>query len=135
MYKILLATDGSTNSFKAAEKAAKLAGALDAKVTVISIIKDVQISSMPEEIHEKIEENTAKILEKTKDFLKEKEVEAEVISYQGDPGNVICEVAEKDNYDLIVMGSSGLGSIEELFLGAVSNKVVHRAKTSVLIVK
>lgn len=135
MYKILLATDGSTNSFKAAEKAAGLAGPLQAEVTVISVIKDIPISTLPEEIYKAIKDNTQEMLEKTKEFLKEKGVEAEVLSYQGDPGNVICEVAEKGAYDLIVMGSSGLGSIEEFFLGTVSNKVVHRAKTSVLIVK
>lgn len=135
MYKILLATDGSTNSFKAAEEAARLAGPLQAEVTVISVIKEIPISTMPREIYNIIEDNTQKMLEKTQDFLREKGVEAQVLSYEGNPGTVICEVAEKGGYDLIVMGSSGLGSIEELFLGAVSNKVAHCAKTSVLIVK
>ena len=135
MYKILLATYGSTNSFKAAENAARLAGSLQAEVTVISVIKDIPVSRMPEEIHKTIEDNTQKMLEETKDFLKKKGVEAQTLSYQGNPGNIICEVAEEGGYDLIVMGSSGLGSIEELFLGSVSNKVVHCAKTSVLIVK
>ena len=135
MYKILLATDGSTNSFKAAEEASKLAGALQAEVTVISVIKDIPVARMPAEIYKTIEDNTQSMLEKTRDFLKEKGIEAKILSYQGNPGNVICEVAEEGSYNLIVMGSSGLGSIEELFLGSVSNKVVHCAKTSVLIVK
>ncbi len=135
MYRILLATDGSTNSFRAAEEAAKLASALQGEVTIISVIKDMPVARLPAEIYNSIEDNTQKMLEETKDFLKEKGVEANVLSFQGNPGNIICEVAEDGGYNLIVMGSSGLGSIEELFLGSVSNKVVHCAKVSVLVVK
>lgn len=135
MYKILLAIDGSTNSLKAAEEVSRMAGPLQAEVTIISVIKDIPVARMPDEIHKTIESNTEKMLEEARDFLKERGVESKVLTYHGDPGNIICEVAEKDGYNLIAMGSSGLGSIGELFLGSVSNKVVHHAKTSVIIVK
>ncbi|NMB41684.1 MAG: universal stress protein [Firmicutes bacterium] len=132
MYKILLASDGSKHSFKAAEEAYKLASPLQAKITVIAVVQ--QMSGLPLEINKTLEDNTLEVLEKNKDFFDKKGVEIETLLEHGDPGNIICEVADEGGYDLIIIGSSGLGSIEGLFLGSVSNKVVHSAKTPVMIV-
>jgi nucleotide-binding universal stress UspA family protein len=56
------------------------------------------------------------------------------VSY-GDDGKRIVEVAEKQNFDLIVIGSRGMGSAKEFFLGSTSNYVLHKSKKPVLIVK
>jgi nucleotide-binding universal stress UspA family protein len=53
----------------------------------------------------------------------------------GDPARKILDIAEKGNYDLIVMGSSGHNAIARFLLGSVSNHVLHYAKHPVLIVK
>jgi nucleotide-binding universal stress UspA family protein len=42
---------------------------------------------------------------------------------------------KKQNFDLIVIGSRGLGSAKEFFLGSTSNYVLHKSKKPVLIVK
>jgi nucleotide-binding universal stress UspA family protein len=135
MNKILFATDGSTNSFKAAEKVSKLAGLLQAGITIISVTPNIPIATAPQEIYKQIEENTKNVLEEARSFMEKKGLKVDTLLYHGNPGSVICEVAAEGGYDLVVMGNSGLGSIEELFLGSVSNKVVHCAKTSVMIVK
>ena len=126
MYKILLASDGSTNSFKAAEKAFRLAGPLQAEVTVIAVVP--KISSIPPEANETMKRNANIVLEKNKDFFDKKGLKVGLLLEYGDPGNIICETADKEDYDLIILGSSGLGTIKELFLGSVCNKVVHCAK-------
>lgn len=135
MYKILLATDGSSNSFRAAEEVSRLAGLLQAEVTVIIVIQNIPMSTMPEEIYKALDNYSQTVLERTRSLLEDKGLKVSTLSYRGNPGNIICEVAEEGDYDLIVMGNSGLGSVEGLFLGAVSNKVVHSSKTSVMIVK
>jgi len=51
---------------------------------------------------------------------------------------VIEEITSKlseINFDLIVIGSRGMGSAKEIFLGSVSNYVLHKSKKPVLIVK
>jgi len=54
---------------------------------------------------------------------------------EGRPSDKIIETAEKGNFDIIIMGSRGLGGIKEFFLGSVSDRVADEAACPVLIVK
>jgi nucleotide-binding universal stress UspA family protein len=58
----------------------------------------------------------------------------DTVSY-GDDEKRIVDVAERKNFDLIVIGSRGMGSAKEIFLGSTSNYVLHKSKKPVLIVK
>ncbi len=55
----------------------------------------------------------------------------------GVPGFDIVRFAhnKKNNFDMIVIGSRGRGAAKEIFLGSVSNYVVHKSKLPVLVVK
>ena len=53
----------------------------------------------------------------------------------GSPAQAIIEEAENWGADLVVVGSHGYGFWERMFLGSVSNAVVHHAPCSVLIVR
>ena len=53
----------------------------------------------------------------------------------GNPNKQICNKAHNWNADLIIMGRRGHKGISELFLGSVSNYVLHHAKCPVLIVQ
>lgn len=68
----------------------------------------------------------------------EEAIQAEVISEFtqnfGSPSREICEVAQTWEADLIVIGRQGHSSLNELFLGSVSNYVFHHAPCSVLTV-
>jgi len=53
-------------------------------------------------------------------------------------GNEVWEITEFASYkkfDLIVIGSRGIGPIKEMFLGSVANAVVHKSKIPILVVK
>ncbi|MCC5617214.1 universal stress protein [Nostoc sp. CHAB 5836] len=52
----------------------------------------------------------------------------------GNPGRIICDLAHSYGADLIVMGRRGRSGLMELFLGSVSNYVLHHATCSVHIV-
>jgi nucleotide-binding universal stress UspA family protein len=51
----------------------------------------------------------------------------------GDPVTTLCEVGQ--SHDLIVVGSHGRKGLERFLLGSVSHGIVHRAATSVLVVR
>ena len=58
-----------------------------------------------------------------------------VIQEFGHPVEAILRVAEREEVDLIVVGSRGLRGVKELFLGSVSSGVMHHASCPVLIVR
>ena len=54
---------------------------------------------------------------------------------QGDPKIVVCEVAEEENADLIIMGSRALGRLRSILEGSVSQYVFQLASVPMLLVK
>ena len=64
-----------------------------------------------------------------------KGVEVETHVREGQPAEVILEVANQEHADLIVVGSRGLTGIKRYLLGSVSSKVSEHAPCSVMIVR
>lgn len=54
---------------------------------------------------------------------------------EGRPAKTICEVASKENFDLVVIGSRGRGDGWGILLESVSNAVVQNCEKKVLVVK
>jgi len=54
---------------------------------------------------------------------------------EGRPSEKIVETAKQGNFDIIVLGSQGLGGIKKFFLGSVSHRVADEATCPVLIIK
>jgi nucleotide-binding universal stress UspA family protein len=50
-------------------------------------------------------------------------------------GAAICQYADENNIDLIIIGSRGLGNMQQLILGSVSNYVVQNATCPVMVMK
>ncbi len=59
----------------------------------------------------------------------------EAILLEGRPSSTIVEQAEKNQADLIVMGSRGIGGISGWILGSTSRRVVESCTKPVLIIK
>jgi nucleotide-binding universal stress UspA family protein len=53
----------------------------------------------------------------------------------GDPAHDICELAAKDGFDLIIMGTHGRTGLARAFLGSVSAKVMRHAPCPVMTVR
>lgn len=141
MNKILVATDGSETSNKALRETRKLAESMGSKVTIINVASDLVAHPylMNREYGIKTNEDLMKLgKELLNESLKIFEGfvgEVETIIRSGDAGREIIEEAEKGDYDLVVMGSRGLGAFSRAMLGSVSNKVLNHINTTVLIVR
>ncbi|KAF2311065.1 hypothetical protein GH714_019333 [Hevea brasiliensis] len=85
------------------------------------------------------QENNKKLalafLEKAKEICASRGVNAEIITEEGDPKTAICNVVQKLNISMLVLGERGLGKIKRALLGSVSNYCVQYAKCPVLVVK
>jgi nucleotide-binding universal stress UspA family protein len=138
MYKkILLATDGSDHSIRAAEQAAHVAKCSSGSLVHVVYVVD-QDASKTEVLHNWNADLNDKRREKIRPVekkFKDAEVPCEVKILHGDPGPSIVEYCNQNGFDLMVIGSRGLNVLQELVLGSVSHKVAKRANCPVLIVK
>ncbi|XP_057722920.1 universal stress protein PHOS32-like [Arachis stenosperma] len=76
------------------------------------------------------------VLAKAKKLCKDlQHVKVETKVEDGDPRDVICEMAERLGAHVLVMGSHGYGLIKRTFLGSVSSHCAQNVKCPVLIVK
>ena len=151
MKKLLLAVDGSEKSQKAAKKARTLAVAVKAEITLLTVITDiihfgssgfspenfspVQTQEIMEQNRKQAEAKAEKILSEVEKFLKEKNIKIKKEIKCGDSADNICEFADKGDFDMIILADKGEGGVKRFLLGSTSDKVVHHANTSVLIVK
>ncbi len=142
--KVLLATDGSPASLRAAQFVGDMARKdPEMHVTVLHVAHiprelttwagieyqvDVPLDAM-------IQRSAQPIIESAREALglDPERVAAEV--QVGVPAEEIVEMANSDGDDFIVMGSRGLSPIAELLLGSVSERVIRISKCPVLIVK
>lgn len=127
--KILVAIDGSERAEKALQYAVQLAEKHKGKVTLLNVGESKLFGFKPEVVREVGEHVLSDAAAKVKGIKLKKQLEF------GNPAETIIEVAEKEKYDLIVVGSRGLSSVKRFFLGSVSDDVSHHAKRSVLIVR
>jgi len=135
MRKILVPTDGSPYSLKSADYAAKLARELDSKVSILHVSTYIP-HVRARELVESEEETGADILSKTKEVFDKADVHVKVMKLEfGHPADVICSVAEKGGFDLVVMGEKGTGEVKRFLLGSVADRVAHHATCPVLIVR
>lgn len=138
MRAILLATDGSQHSIKAAEHVVTLLkGEEDYKLTVVHVIDheaskhDAWLGMNPGARQREREEKLKPVTR----VLEEADISYSVNLTKGDPADEIIKCAKTEDMNLIVIGSRGLNAIQELVLGSVSHNVVQKADRPVLVVK
>jgi nucleotide-binding universal stress UspA family protein len=137
--KILVATDGSDDAIRAAEFAAELAERFGASVTLLNVYAPIMYAGGGPTLYE-IEPSTIAeiqdgVIERTATPFKLRKVSYDTRTEIGHPSATIIAVAETDGYDLIVMGSHGVGGVRRFLLGSTSDKIGHYSHCAVMIVK
>jgi len=143
---ILVPTDGTPLSLKAAKEAAHLAKDLKAKVTTVyvsppwtppmadesAIIADYRYSEKA--YHEAQTKHAEHALARIERTLADAKVECEKVHANGaQPWESILETAKAKKCDLIVMASHGRSGLGALLLGSETTKVLTHSKTPVLV--
>jgi len=130
---LLVCLDGSKHSINTLDYAVKLAEIASSKLTLLNIQEVSSYEHLSEDAQSIFETVGKQILRNSLDAIGKKGLKAEKKVEFGNVTNCIVEIAEKDKYDLIVLGDKGLGIVQRFLLGSVSDKVSHKAKCSVLI--
>jgi nucleotide-binding universal stress UspA family protein len=141
--KILVGVDGSPTSMKALEHALHLAELNDAELHIISVIEEFNLpfasqyelwasESRDEFISQVLEEMNSAMSEVKREDI---DITVETRIEEGRPAKVINEIAEGENFDLIVIGATGIGRVQEFLLGSVSREILNTSKLPVLVVK
>jgi nucleotide-binding universal stress UspA family protein len=142
--KILACTDGSEQSRKALQEAAKIAECSNGEVTVIHIEQFIPhpadmgpyfSEGSFRQFEERNKEEKARIMADAVKIFEDRKIQVRTLLKKGHPSEIISKVASEGGYDMVVMGSRGLGGLKKLILGSVSNAVAQGIETSVLIVK
>lgn len=136
--KILLAVDGSDHSLRAANEAIKIAGPNpESQITIVYVADHNNAKN--EVLHSgssvELDLKRRKKLQPVEEAVANGNVTHRVEILHGIPGPAIVEYANKEGFDILVIGSRGLNGLQEMVLGSVSHKVVKRANCPVLIVK
>ncbi|MDR3539551.1 MAG: universal stress protein [Desulfosporosinus sp.] len=140
MKKILVATDASEYSKRALKTALELAQKFDAEVELLFVMIDpvvygFGVADSYVVAPEQVEQDGERALETTLEGIDINGITLKKKKLHGNPGRIIIQEVEDETIDLVVMGSHGYGAILGSVLGSVSQKVLHGAKCSVLIVK
>ena len=134
-HKILFPTDFSPASEDALRWATSLARDSGATM-LIAHVEEPPMAYGGGEIYYPVEENRDELRKSLVQVVPtDHAVPFEHILLVGDPAHAIAETAEKEDCDLIVMGTHGRTGLTRLLMGSVAESVVRRAKCPVLTVK
>ncbi len=151
-HKIVVALDYSEFSDQVLDEAISLAKMMSAQLRLLNVLSledraGYQFSMYPGGFYSALSETqfeqyreewtafknrSLQLLEADLETVKAAGVSAELCQLYGSPGKSICEFAQSWDADLILMGRHGRTGLSELFLGSVSNYVLHHAHCAVL---
>jgi nucleotide-binding universal stress UspA family protein len=142
--KILVAADGSEASMDAAVYAIETARKYNSELVALHVIlSDVTLfGSVPPTHVNEIKHEAQKYLDKIREKYYEDsnnnnnkiQLRTELITSTSAVGGIVA-FAEKENIDLIVIGTRGRSGLKKLLLGSVASGVVSYAHCAVMVVK
>ena len=138
--KILVPADGSDNSYRALEAALVFSEKLGSSISVVNVMEQVPITHIESEkllneLLEAYKKENQEILSKCSDIAHQKGIIIKTVLLLGNPAPVILDYIKKENLDLVIMGSRGMGKFKELILGSVSSKIMHHSPCAVMIIR
>jgi nucleotide-binding universal stress UspA family protein len=138
--KILVPVDGSDISYRALDSALFLSERLGSKITAIHVIEKVptvyiQSQKILDEILETHKNESQKILDECSSIATKKGIAINTTLLEGNPASTILEFCQMEKYEVIIIGSRGMGHFKELILGSVSSKILHHSLCPVLLIR
>lgn len=138
--RILIPTDGSDPSMRAAEFAIKIAKHFNSEIVAIYVIDRVileEVSKVHERhgLEEEIRKNAERCLNYIVKLAERKGLKARSILVEGQPHDQIVRYAESLKANMIIIGSKGRRGMNRILIGSVAERVIEYAPCPVLVIK
>ncbi|OYT50089.1 universal stress protein [Candidatus Bathyarchaeota archaeon ex4484_231] len=138
--RILIPTDGSDPSMRAAEFAIKIAKHFNSEIVAIYVIDRVileEVSKVHERhgLEEEIRKNAERCLNYIVKLAERKGLKARSIVVEGQPHDQIVRYAESLKANMIIIGSKGRRGMNRILIGSVAERVIEYAPCPVLVIK
>lgn len=133
MKRILVAYDGGEPARRALSTAIELAKQFEAQLSVVSVVP-LHLGRAPIDPWDDQSVHAKELLE-AKEILATHGITAELMEPIGDPARTIERIAESGGFDVVVVGSRGLGPVSRFMEGSVSEHVATHADATVVIAR
>jgi nucleotide-binding universal stress UspA family protein len=133
MKRILVAYDGGEPARHALDRAMDLATRFEAEISVVSVVP-YHPGRAPMDPWDDHRVHTEALAEAER-ILAERGLRADLLKPLGDPATTIERIAKDGEFDTVVIGSRGLGTLSRLLQGSVSSHVATHANATVLVAR
>jgi nucleotide-binding universal stress UspA family protein len=138
--KILIPTDGSDYSNRAAEYGIGIAKMVNAQILAVFVIDDVVLDQIAkvtelETVERELKEDGQSIVNYVLSLAKKEGVKSSSFIAKGRPFEQIVHLAKDQNADLIVMGTYGRRGADRILIGSVAERVIEYGPCPVLVIK
>jgi nucleotide-binding universal stress UspA family protein len=137
IHRLMLATDLSAASERAAEEAIRIAAASSAELVVMSVVDPGRLKLPGGVFLRRVDQERARIEREVQQLVNHARragVRATFLVWEGDPAEAIVAASDAEGVDAIVLGSHGRGRLGRLVLGSVSARVAEHARCRVVVV-
>jgi len=138
--KILIPTDGSDCSLRAATVGISFAKLFNAEIYAIYVVDTIILEELTraiatKDVEKELKEKGERYLDYVVESAEKEGIKAEAILAKGEPHDQIVFFAKNKGIDLIVMGSYGRRGTKRILIGSVTSRVIEYAPCPVLVVK
>jgi nucleotide-binding universal stress UspA family protein len=144
---VVIAYDGSADARTALDFCCQLPLAPDVTVYLVGVVDPLpypttapevikpELKSLLQDYENEKRSKLAPALDEAATVLRRCVRTIKIVMTKGVPAGMILEEARAHDADLIVLGARGLGTLQRITLGSVSESVLHQAKCPVLVVR
>ena len=138
---VVIGTDGSDTSKRAAQVAAAIARKNGATLHIVTVVRPpegwwgiVGSPPTPSAVAGALADAQRDIIDATTSVLDTSDLDIVTAEEVGEPSEVLIDYCATEGADLLVVGKRGASLIERLVLGSVADRIVHGAACPTLVV-
>lgn len=135
--KLIVPTDFSSCALAGLRAAAEIRGAAEVEVVIVHVAEPAShgLRVQTDDLHEQWRREAEASLKCAVDDFFPNVPGVRTLVVEGKPAEMICQTAEGEAADVIIIPTHGHSGLKHALLGSVAEKVVRHAPCSVLVVR